>query len=258
MNEHADSRPDPDRARLALTCLDLTNLNDDCTPEDIAVLCDRAVTPFGHVAAICIWPRFVAQAAERLKDVPVRVATVVNFPVGGEDQEAVVAETEAAIADGANEIDLVLPYRRVGDDPDLVYALVSGCRKATGKGLLKAILETGELSDDELIRSASQIAMDGGADFIKTSTGKVPVNATPEAARIMLAVIAEHGADVGFKPAGGIRTLNDANIYFDLAAEIVAPDWATPRTFRLGASSLLDNLVAVLQGRDEAGGGEGY
>jgi deoxyribose-phosphate aldolase len=249
---------DNSRARLALTCLDLTNLNDDCTPADIEALCERAFTPFGHVAAICIWPQFVAQAAGLLKGKPVRIATVVNFPDGGEDRDAVMAETGAAIAEGANEVDLVLPYRRVGDDPDLVYGMVSGTRSAAGKTLLKVILETGELRDEALIRKASEIAIDAGADFIKTSTGKVPVNATPEAARIMLSVIAEQGGDIGFKPAGGIKTLEDANLYLDIAAEALGPDWATPRSFRFGASSLLDNLLAVLEGRDGSQAGEGY
>ena len=249
---------DDSRARLALTCLDLTNLNDDCTPEDIEALCERAFTPFGHVAAICIWPQFVAQAAGLLAGKPVRIATVVNFPAGGEDRDAVIAETEAAVADGASEVDLVMPYRRVGDDPDLVYGVVAGTRAAAGKALLKVILETGELGDEALIRKASEIAIDAGADFIKTSTGKVAVNATPEAARIMLSVIADQGGDVGFKPAGGIKTLEDANLYLDLAAEALGPDWATPRSFRFGASSLLDNLLAILQGRDGEAAGEGY
>ena len=249
---------DDSRARLALTCLDLTNLNDDCTPEEIEALCERAFTPFGHVAAICIWPQFVAQAAGLLAGKPVRIATVVNFPAGGEDRDAVIAETEAAVADGASEVDLVMPYRRVGDDPDLVYGVVAGTRAAAGKALLKVILEAGELGDEALIRKASEIAIDAGADFIKTSTGKVAVNATPEAARIMLSVIADQGGDVGFKPAGGIKTLEDANLYLDLAAEALGPDWATPRSFRFGASSLLDNLLAVLQGRDGETAGEGY
>ncbi|HMB47753.1 MAG TPA: deoxyribose-phosphate aldolase [Afifellaceae bacterium] len=248
---------DNSRATLALTCLDLTNLNDDCTPADIEALCERAFTPFGHVAAICIWPRFVKQAAGLLAGKPVRIATVVNFPAGGEDREAVMAETKAVVADGANEVDLVIPYRRIGDEPDLAYGMVTGTRSVAGKTLLKVILETGELQDEAMIRKASEIAIDAGADFIKTSTGKVAVNATPEAARIMLAVIAEQGGDVGFKPAGGIRTLDEANLYLNLAEEALGPDWATPRSFRFGASSLIDNLLAVLEGRtgDDAGGG---
>ena len=253
------SDTDDRRARLALSCLDLTNLNDDCSPADIDNLCARAFTSHGHVAAVCIWPEFVKQASELLSGAPVRVATVVNFPTGGEDLDSVVAETEIAVAQGANEIDLVMPYRRIADDPDSVYGLVAATRRAAGKALLKVILETGELKDDGLIRKASDIAVEAGADFLKTSTGKVPVNATPEAARIMLSVIADHGGDIGFKPAGGIRTLDDANVYLDLAAEALGPDWATPRTFRFGASSLLDNLLAVLEGRSggESGGG-GY
>ena len=221
-------------------------------------MCERAVTPHGHVAAICIWPQFVARAAELLDGKPVRIATVVNFPDGAGDRDSVIAETEAAVADGANEIDLVLPYKRLEDDADFAYDVVAGTRGAAGKALLKVILETGELKGEALIRKASELAIDAGADFIKTSTGKVDVNATPEAARIMLAVIADHGGDIGFKPAGGIRTLDDANLYLDIAAEILGPDWATPRTFRFGASSLLDNLLDALEGRDGGDTGEGY
>lgn len=245
-----DEEPAVDHARLALACLDLTNLNDDCTAADIDALCARTVTPFGHVAAVCVWPQFVAQASGLLEETPVRVATVVNFPAGGDDVEPVVAETETSVAQGANEIDLVLPYRRLRDDPKLVYGLVSAIRAAAGKALLKVILETGEIGDADLIRQASVIAIDAGADFIKTSTGKVPVNATPEAAEIMLTVIADHGGDVGFKPAGGIKTLADAEIYLALADDIVGAGWATPRTFRFGASSLLDDLLARLGGAD--------
>lgn len=252
------SEADDRRAMLALSCLDLTNLNDDCEAPDIEDLCARAFTPHGHVAAICIWPEFVEQAAGLLAGQPVRIATVVNFPAGGEDVDTVVAETEIAVENGANEIDLVMPYRHLAEDPDGVYGLVAATRRAAGKALLKVILETGELGEEDLIRKASEIAVEAGADFLKTSTGKVPVNATPEAARIMLSVIADHGGDIGFKPAGGIRTLEDANIYLDLAAELLGPDWATPRTFRLGASSLLDNLLAVLEGRPGESGGGGY
>ena len=247
-----------DAARRALACLDLTNLNDDCTTGDIAKLCARATTAHGSVAAICIYPRFVKWAKTRLTRSPVGVATVVNFPAGGDDTAAVVAETERAVKDGADEIDLVLPFRRMGDNPKLVEEQVVAVGAAAGEDtLLKVILETGELKEERLIRRAAEIAIRAGANFIKTSTGKAAVNATPEAARIMLSVIADYGGDVGFKAAGGIRTVADAAVYLDMADEMLGPDWAGPETFRFGASGLLDSILATLEGR-EAAAGSGY
>jgi len=121
-----------------------------------------------------------------------------------------------------------------------------------GDRLLKVILETGELQDPKLIEAASRIAIEAGADFIKTSTGKTPVSATPEAAEIMLDAIKASGKPVGLKPSGGIRTLADAKIYLDLADRIMGPGWATPKTFRIGASSVYDALLAAIEGRTGA------
>ena len=247
----ADTRDEGNRrdvARRALACLDLTNLNDDCTEADIALLCERALTPHGPVAAVCVWPRFVALAKARLAGGPVRIASVVNFPSGGEDTPATVAEAERALADGADEIDTVIPYRLVVHRPDAVDVHVRSVRQACGPALLKAILETGELKDEALIRRASEAAIEAGADFIKTSSGKTKTHASLDAARVMLAVIAEGGGRVGFKPSGGIRTLDDAAAYLDLADAMLGPSWARPSTFRFGASGLLDALLAELDG----------
>ena len=244
-------------ARRAIACLDLTNLNDDCSKADIVDLCARAATPHGNTAAICIWPRFVALAKQKLSGSAIRIATVVNFPHGGEDTALVRAETEKAIADGADEIDMVMAYRLAADRPAEVQAQIAAIRDAARDSLLKVILETGELKDAALIGKASEIAVAAGADFIKTSTGKVAVNATPDAARIMLSVIAGHDGQVGFKPAGGIGTLEDVALYFGLADEILGPGWATPKTFRIGASGVLDVLLATLEG-GAAGPGSGY
>ena len=120
--------------------------------------------------------------------------------------------------------------------------------RAPQRALLKVILETGEIGYLPQVRDASRLAIAAGADFIKTSTGKVAVNATPEAARVMLGVIATDNHDIGFKPAGGIRTVADAAAYLALADHIVGPDWADPRHFRFGASGLLDAILAVLDG----------
>ena len=249
-------------AAVALSLLDLTNLKDDCTEAQIATLCARAQTPFGNSAAICIWPRFVAQARGLLgPDHPVKIATVVNFPAGDMEIADVAAEAREAIADGADEIDLVIPYRAflAGNEQavtDMVAAIRAEC---TGATQLKVILETGELKDMALIRRASELAIEAGADFIKTSTGKVSVNATLEAADTMLRVIRESGRKVGFKPAGGIGSVADAALYLRLAETIMTEDWAMPSTFRFGASGLLDDILVVLSGGEpQAATGTGY
>jgi len=197
-------------AQRALLLMDFTTLADDDTEERVVKLCADAQTPFGCTAAVCIYARFVpaAKAALQGNGTPqVRVATVVNFPGGGDDAEAAAHETRAAVAAGADEIDVVLPYRRLlaGDEgacTDLVSRVRSECPE--GRVLLKVILETGELKSAALIRRASEIAIGAGADFIKTSTGKVAVNATLESAEIMLTTIRDLGVQdkVGFKPAG--------------------------------------------------------
>jgi deoxyribose-phosphate aldolase len=248
--------PDPKAlSRRAIACLDLTNLNDDCSEADVIDLCARAATPHGDTAAVCIWSRFVPLAKQKLAGNTIRVATVVNFPHGGEDMAPVIAETEKAIADGADEIDMVMAYRLVADRPADTRGQIEAVREAARGRLLKVILETGELRDAALIGKAAEIAIAAGADFIKTSTGKVAVNATPEAARVMLRVIAGHLGEIGCKPAGGIRTLDDVAVYFGLADEILGPDWATPKTFRIGASGVLDVLLATLD--DRAAGPDG-
>jgi deoxyribose-phosphate aldolase len=239
-------------ARRALVCLDLTNLQDDCDEAAIDDLCRRAQTPQGSVAAVCIWPRFVPQAKAALARTGVRVVTVVNFPQGTDDIESVKAETRAALADGADEIDLVTPWREAArGEPAAVAAMVREVRDVCGGATLKAILETGELADPVRIARAAEAALDGGADFLKTSTGKVRVNATPEAARILLQAIARRGGSAGFKPAGGVRTTAEAGAYLALCDEILGPGWAGPKRFRIGASGLLDALLGTL-GRDGA------
>ncbi|MEF2551884.1 deoxyribose-phosphate aldolase [Aurantimonas sp. A2-1-M11] len=245
------------RARRLIACLDLTNLDEDCTEADVAALCDRAATPEGPTAAICIWPRFVAFARDRL-DPAIRIATVVNFPAGGEDVDATVAETRVAVADGAEEIDLVIAYRRIPADPHFVETQVRQVKAACLTARLKTILETGEIGDPEAIRMACQAALDGGADFLKTSTGKVAESATPVSARLLLGAIADSGREVGFKPAGGIRRFEDANTYFELAEAICGPGWTTPERFRIGASSVLTDLLAVASGKARAGETAGY
>ncbi|WP_316014809.1 deoxyribose-phosphate aldolase [Roseobacter sp. HKCCA0434] len=246
-------------AARALACLDLTNLNEDCTEEDVRALCARAQTPHGPTGAICIWPQFVSLAKPLLAGTGIRIATVVNFPSGMEDADTVIGMTETAVADGADEIDMVIPWPKlIEGHPQEAAAMVRRVRKSADGAEVKAILETGMLADPGLIRSAAEQAIEGGAHFIKTSTGKVPVNATLTSARIMLEAIRDSGEEVGFKPAGGVKSTQDAADYLALCDEIMGEGWATPATFRIGASGVLDALLATLDGADEPQTGEGY
>ena len=236
-------------ALRALACLDLTDLADSTSQEEATRLIARGQTAYGPVAAICIWPAFVSGAAQRLRGSKIRLATVINFPAGGEDIERAVEDARQALRDGANEIDLVMPWRALlAGDPALPRAMIEAVAQCLPSGhRLKVIIESGELKDPAFIDAASRIAIEAGAHFIKTSTGKTPISATPAAARVMLNAIKDMGKPVGFKASGGVRTLADAQVYLDLADEIMGPDWATPETFRFGASGLLDALLAALQ-----------
>lgn len=246
-------------ARRALSMLDLTNLNDDCEAAAIATLAARACTDHGHVAALCVWPAFVDQAHGLVGHRGVKIATVVNFPRGDDPVSEVTDLTKKAISDGADEIDMVIPYRSLMEGrEEVVLTRIKRVKSAASGAPVKAILETGVLNDPDLIRKASDLAIEAGADFIKTSTGKVPVNATLSAARIMLTAIKESGAAVGFKPAGGVKSTEQAGHYLDLADEIMGEGWATPDTFRFGASGVLDDLLATLNDGDKPTADSGY
>ena len=233
-------------AKRALGLLDLTSLGTDDDDATVSALCERASGPWGAVAAVCIWPRFVSLCRQRLAGTEIRVAAVANFPEGSDDILRAVAETKGILDAGGDEVDVVLPYNAwLNGRREQARELVSRCKEACGpEGHLKVILETGRLGGAENVAAAARDALDAGADFIKTSTGKTEKSATPEAAAVMLAAICEAGLAVGFKAAGGIRTVQDAGIYLGLADLIMGPEWASPATFRLGASSLLDNLLA--------------
>ena len=238
--------------------LDLTSLGEDDRPEDILRLCARAAAAPCPPAALCVYPEHIGTARRelaRLGLASVAVATVVNFPEGGADPARAARETRRALAAGGNEIDAVLPYRSLlAGDLDTFRRVADACREACGSALLKCILETGELADAARIAEASRIALAAGADFIKTSTGKVPVNATQEAAAIMLDAIAGCGRPAGFKAAGGIRTPEQAMAYREQVIAALGEDAATPARFRIGASGLLDALVAEAGGVATAGG----
>ena len=238
-------------AQRALLLMDLTSLTNTETDQDIIDLCNQAKSLAGETAAICIFPRFIPVAKKALKaqQTPhVKIATVTNFPHGDDDITIALAETKAAVAYGADEVDLVFPYRALMQgNENIGFDMVKVCKQAcTDNVKLKVIIETGELSTEALIRKASEICINAGADFIKTSTGKVAINATPEAAKVMLEVIKDKNTSVGFKAAGGVRNANDAEIYLNLADTILGSDWADAKHFRFGASSLLSSLLNTL------------
>lgn len=238
-------------ARELLSMLDLTSLNDDDSEEDIWRLCQRARTSADPPAAVCVHRRLVAQAGACLVELglrqQVRVVTVANFPAGTSPVEEVLDEIRSALISGADEIDVVFPYRALlAGDEDSGYRLINRCRQVSTGHVLKVILESGELGSPERIRTAAEIALAAGADFLKTSTGKTEVSATPEAAAVMLETIAASGRPVGFKAAGGIRTVPQARAYLDLGRDLLGPTWLRPERFRFGASSLLDDILSNL------------
>ncbi|MDT7833961.1 deoxyribose-phosphate aldolase [Aquabacterium sp. OR-4] len=245
-------------ARIALACLDLTSLNDGDTPAAISALAAKAASPAGRPAALCVWPRFVAQARAEAP-AGVAVAAVANFPDGSADGARAVADTQAIVAAGGDEVDLVLPWRALmaGDAAGaaaVVQAVVGAVRAAGPGKRLKLIIESGELASPALIAQASDIGLAAGVDFLKTSTGKTATGATPEAARVMLQAIARHQAAhpdaprVGFKASGGVRTVADAAVYIALVRETLGEAALNPHQLRFGASGLLGDIERVLTG----------
>lgn len=239
-------------ARRALALLDLTELGDEAGEAEAAALCEKAKGRAGlpPVAAVCVWPRHVALAKTRLEGTGIRIATVVNFPSGQETLPDVLAMMQAALEAGADEIDLVMPWRAfLAGDEAQAERMIRGVQATLPAGrFLKVILESGSYPDAPSIRRAADLAIRCGAHFIKTSTGKAGTGATLDAARSMLNAILAVPRSVGLKPSGGIRTLADAGAYLALADDLMGPGWATPETFRFGASGLYDALAAVLSG----------
>lgn len=231
--------------------MDLTSLNLADTDDSIIKLCKVVSTLPVLPASICIYPQFVSLAREHLENMGLHnfpIATVGNFPAGTPDIPHVIQEINLAGINGATEIDIVAPYHDFMNGREQLCAdFLHECRSAASTtGLtLKIILETGEL-DDSHINSLSRLAIEADVDFIKTSTGKVHIGATLAAAKIMLRAIAESGKIIGFKAAGGIHTAQDALGYMDLAQSICGEDYIAAPTFRLGASSLLNNLISSL------------
>ncbi|MFW7380107.1 MAG: deoxyribose-phosphate aldolase [Oligoflexus sp.] len=244
--KHADQTLPPGKlASKLIPLLDLTNLNEGASQEDIAQLCAAAQTDLGPTAAICIEAKFLELARQLLKNTTIKLATVVNFPSGNAPLPETLAEIATAINNGAHEIDLVMPYQDflAGKRPQ-VASYIEACHRECGETvLLKVILETGALDNTETIYEAARLAIDAGAGFIKTSTGKIRVGASLEAAACMLLAIKDSGRNVGFKAAGGVRTPAQAAAYLSLVENILGLDCVVPERLRIGASSLLQELL---------------
>ena len=245
---------------LAISMIDLTTLEGADTPGKVRALCAKGVHPdptdrsVPKVAAICVYPDMVATAKDALGDSGIHVASVATaFPAGRAAQPVKLADTRDAVAAGADEIDMVIDrgaflrgrYLEVFEE---IKAVKEACRREDGTAAhLKVIFETGELQTYDNVRRASWLAMLAGGDFIKTSTGKVTVNATPPVTLLMLEAVRDFrdavGVQVGVKPAGGIKTTKDAIKYLVMVNETLGDEWLTPDWFRFGASSLLNDLL---------------
>ena len=244
---------------LAIRCMDLTTLEGADTPGKVAALCSKAVRPdptdahIPSVAAVCVYPNLVPTAVERVRGTGVKVASVATaFPSGQSPLEAKLEEVRWVVEQGADEVDMVIDRGAfLSGRYAKVYDEVVRVREACAHSHLKVILETGELGTYDNVRRASLVAMAAGADFIKTSTGKLPSAATLPVALVMLEAIRdvneETGRMVGFKPAGSIRTAKQAVQHLVLVHETLGTDWLTPDLYRLGASSLLNDVLMQIR-----------
>ena len=249
---------------LAIRCCDLTTLEGQDTPGKVSALCSKAVRPdpsdpnVPSVAAVCVYPNLVPTAVERLRGSGVKVASVATaFPSGQSPIDVKVRETEEVVAMGADEVDMVIDRGAfLSGRYAQVYDEIAQVKEACGGAHLKVILEVAELGTYDNVRRASLLAMAAGADFIKTSTGKLPGAATLPVQLVMLEAIrdvhAETGRKIGMKPAGGIRTSKNAIQYLVQVHETLGPDWLTPDLYRLGASSLLNDILMQLR-REKTG-----
>ncbi len=261
IRELAAKNRTPEMLKQAFSCIDLTTLNSTDTVSHVKTFTEKVnrfpeVFPeMKNVAAICVYPNMAAAVKNALTVPGINIAAVgAGFPSSMTFPEVKAEECRLAVAAGANEIDIVIPlWAFLEGNDEACSQEISTIKKAIGNAHLKVILETGVLSTDQ-IWQASLLAMEAGADFIKTSTGKLPQAATPEAAFVMCLAIKqryeETGQKIGFKPAGGIFTPDEALVYLTIVQEILGSDWLTPELFRIGASRLANNVLSEIFQRD--------
>jgi len=258
LNQDFENLNRKDALRIILSVIDLTTLEGSDTNKKIKDVCFQARrfkvngADIPNVAAVCFYPPFAALAKSQLKNTGINVACVAGaFPSGQAPLDVRIAEVRYAVEQGADEIDMVISRGRfLEGDFQYVYNEVEAIKEACGKAHLKVILETGELENLSNIRKASDIAIAAGADFIKTSTGKIPQAATLEAFIVMLDAIKEHydktGKMIGIKPAGGIRDAAEALKYLLVLDKVLGKKWMNNTWFRIGASSLANNVLEEL------------
>lgn len=239
-------------AEQILKYLDLTSLNLDDSEETIISLCHQANSELGATAAICVYPKFVSLCYNLLKNSPVKIVSVANFPAGTSDINTVKKQIDNIIENGADEIDIVLPYQQyLSGEQNAAIDFIKECKAQCSMKTLKVIIETGALKDPIVIAAACYDVIIAGADFVKTSTGRLKINATLEAATVMLLTIKraqqELGRTIGFKASGSIRSMDQAVTYLQLANIIMSEEWVNVDTFRIGSSSLLFNIYKNLE-----------
>ena len=239
--------------------IDLTSLNSTDSINSISIFCKKVLEfpdkfhDMPNVAAVCVYPLFASVLAKFLNGTDVRKAVVsASFPSSQTFPEIKIEETKLALSNGADEIDIVIPVGEfLENNYEFVVEDIASIKDIMGNAKLKVILETGALGTGENIWKASILAMNAGADFIKTSTGKVNISATPEAAWIMTHAIKAHvrhtGAKIGFKPAGGISTVDEAILYWSIVENVLGEEWLNNNLFRIGASRLANNLLTEIE-----------
>lgn len=249
--------------KLCYSCIDLTSLNTTDSVEGIAEFTRKTVAfesqfpGVPNVASICVYPNFVETVGLGIGDSGIRITSVAGgFPSSQTFLEVKMLEIAMAVENGADEIDIVMnvgqmlsgEYEQLANDIEIIRSEIGD------DVVLKVIIESGALVNPELIRKASLLSMLAGADFVKTSTGKIPVAATPEAAVAMCGAIVDYynktGRKVGFKAAGGVRTPEDAALYYTIVEMILGKEWLTPALFRIGASSAANNLLTAITGKE--------
>ncbi len=232
-------------AYRSLRLLDVTSLNDSDTEASIAHFCDEIKSSYSEVAGICVSPPFARLVATQFAKTSIKTMTVANFPSGNASLESVLVAINQAMEDGVQEIDVVMPYTRfLAGELHEVHDFIAACKAACGDQLtLKIILETGALGEPATIAAAATQAILAGADFLKTSTGKIATGATLEAAATLLQVIAELSVEqkraIGLKVSGGIRSFEQAARYLVLAEQCMGDAFCHPKTFRIGASKFI-------------------
>jgi deoxyribose-phosphate aldolase len=227
-----------------ISLIDLTRLKENDLPSMVDDLCLKASTPYGHVAAVCVFPEYVSRVKEKLVHTEVKCATVINFPSGDEPLSKIREEIKNVLQQGADEIDVVFPYKAyLSLEKQSALEVMAVCRELSKGKILKIIVESGAFPDEKILTSALRDLLSLNIDFLKTSTGKIEKGASVEAVKCFIQAIQDSQVSCGIKISGGIRTVDQALTYWKLLADAFGEDFISPKTVRFGASSLLDEII---------------